>query len=65
MAKNSAAAQPATPDKPRPRKVKLPPTREICPRCGRPSAVIIGRSESHPVIYLRCEECKQTSVAPA
>jgi len=36
----------------------------VCPRCGLPSARIIGRSESLPVVYLRCEECGRTSIAP-
>jgi hypothetical protein len=26
----------------------------VCPRCGMPGAHVIGRSESQPVIYLRC-----------
>ena len=34
----------------------------ICPRCGVPSAKVIGRSESLPVIYLRCDECGKTSI---
>ena len=37
---------------------------EVCPRCGRATARIFGRSESFPVLYLRCEECGHTSVAP-
>ena len=36
----------------------------VCPRCGVPSAKVIGRSESHPVIYLRCDECGKTSISP-
>jgi hypothetical protein len=36
----------------------------ICPRCGVPSAKVIGRSESYPVIYLRCDDCGKTSVSP-
>jgi len=36
----------------------------VCPRCGMPGAHVIGRSESQPVIYLRCEDCGRTSVAP-
>jgi ribosomal protein L37E len=36
----------------------------ICPRCGVPSARVIGRSESLPVIYLRCDDCGRTSVQP-
>jgi len=36
----------------------------ICPRCGVPSARVIGRSESLPVVYLRCEECGKTSISP-
>jgi hypothetical protein len=36
----------------------------VCPRCGGPSARVIGRSESLPVIYLRCEECGKTSISP-
>jgi len=39
--------------------------REICPKCGRPNARIIGRSESIPVLYLRCDECRHTTIAPA
>ncbi len=39
--------------------------REVCPRCGRPNAKIIGRSESFPVLYLRCDDCRHMSVAPA
>jgi len=41
------------------------PDRERCPRCGRLTARVIGRSESFPVLYLRCEDCGHTSVAPA
>jgi hypothetical protein len=37
----------------------------VCPRCGRSAARIIGQSESFAVLYLRCEDCRQTSVAPA
>lgn len=36
-----------------------------CPRCGRSAARIIGGSESFAVLYLRCDDCRQTSVAPA
>jgi translation initiation factor 2 beta subunit (eIF-2beta)/eIF-5 len=36
-----------------------------CPRCGMLSARIIGRSESLPIIYLQCEDCGKTSVAPS
>jgi hypothetical protein len=36
-----------------------------CPRCGRFTARIIGRSETVPVVYLRCDSCHQTSVAGA
>ena len=35
-----------------------------CPRCGMPGAHIIGRSESLPVLYLRCEDCGRMSIAP-
>jgi hypothetical protein len=34
----------------------------ICPRCGVPSARVIGRSDTYPVIYLRCDDCGRTSV---
>ena len=37
---------------------------EICPRCGRANARVLGRSESVPVVYLRCDDCGRTSVAP-
>jgi hypothetical protein len=36
----------------------------VCPRCGLAAAKIIGRSESLPVIYLRCDECGRASVVP-
>jgi hypothetical protein len=39
--------------------------REVCPKCGRPAARLIGRSETYPVLYLRCDDCSHTSVAPA
>jgi hypothetical protein len=39
--------------------------REVCPKCGRPTARLIGRSETYPVLYLRCDDCCHTSVAPA
>jgi hypothetical protein len=29
----------------------------VCPRCGAPSAKVIGHSDSLPVIYLRCDDC--------
>jgi transposase-like protein len=37
----------------------------VCPRCGHSAARIIGQSDSYAVLYLRCEDCHQTSVAPA
>jgi ribosomal protein S27E len=36
----------------------------LCPRCGVPAARIIGRSESLPVLYLRCSDCQRTSIVP-
>jgi hypothetical protein len=36
----------------------------VCPRCGVAGARIIGRSESLPVVYLRCDDCQRTSVVP-
>jgi hypothetical protein len=36
----------------------------VCPRCGAPAARIIGRSESLPVLYLKCTDCGRTSIAP-
>jgi uncharacterized Zn finger protein len=35
-----------------------------CPRCGLAGARVIGRSESHPVVYLKCTECGRVSVVP-
>src|SRR5947207_4623188 len=35
--------------------------REVCPKCGRPNARLIGRSETFPVLYLRCDDCNRTS----
>ena len=43
---------------------KRQPRDIVCPRCGVPSAKVIGRSESQPVIYLRCDDCGRTSIAP-
>jgi hypothetical protein len=43
---------------------KRPTSGVVCPRCGMHSARVIGRSESLPVIYLRCDECGRTSVSP-
>jgi transposase-like protein len=37
----------------------------VCPRCGHSAARIIGQSDSYAVLYLRCDDCHQTSVAPA
>jgi len=45
--------------------VKHAADREVCPKCGRPNARLIGRSETFPVLYLRCDDCNHTSVAPA
>jgi hypothetical protein len=39
--------------------------RETCPRCGRRAARMIGRSPSQAALYLRCDDCGNTSVAPA
>ena len=39
--------------------------REVCPKCGRLTARLIGRSETFPVLYLRCDDCAHTSIAPA
>lgn len=36
----------------------------VCPRCGMAGAHVIGRSESLPVVYLRCDDCGRTSIAP-
>jgi len=36
----------------------------VCPQCGVPSAKVIGRSETYPVLYLRCEDCGKMSVSP-
>jgi hypothetical protein len=43
----------------------LPTERRACPKCGKTSAYVMGRSESYAVLYLRCEACHDTSVAPA
>jgi hypothetical protein len=36
----------------------------VCPRCGVAAARVIGRSESLPVLYLRCDDCGRTSISP-
>jgi len=33
-----------------------------CPRCGRSQAKVVGRSETVPVVYLRCDGCHLMSV---
>jgi hypothetical protein len=50
---------------PRRSSMKHSADREVCPKCGRPNARLIGRSETFPVLYLRCDDCNHTSVAPA
>ena len=56
---------------PQPRRVsaslasKAWPDRELCTRCGRYSSRVFGRSESLPIVYLRCDACNRTAVAPA
>ena len=67
MARNPIQNEPQSPGAPRAMKAAkaLPGDREVCPRCGRLNARIIGRSESFPVVYLRCDGCSNTSVAPA
>jgi len=37
----------------------------VCPHCGVPSARVVGRSESHPVVYLRCDEGGKMSITPS
>jgi hypothetical protein len=53
----------------RPKRTSTPkvaaPQREVCPKCGSPNARIIGRSESFPILYFRCDDCRRTSVGPA
>ena len=41
------------------------PDREVCPKCGHPTARVFGRSESLPIVYLRCDDCGRTTVARA
>ena len=36
----------------------------ICPRCGVPNARVVGRSETYPVVYLRCDDCGRMSISP-
>ena len=36
----------------------------VCPRCGMTTAHVIGRSEELPILYLRCDDCGRTSIAP-
>jgi len=62
-ARTKPERQPASPAPRRRRAVSA--DREVCPRCGRATARLIGRSESFPVLYLRCDDCCHTSVAPA
>ncbi len=58
--------QPQRRPKPRSAVSKVPNVqREVCPKCGSPNARIIGRSESFPILYFRCEDCRRTSVGPA
>ena len=48
-----------------PRRTSAATAGVVCPRCGMLAARIIGRSESLPVVYLQCEDCGRTSVAPS
>ena len=59
-----ASAGPGRPPR-RSSSMKHSADREVCPKCGRPNARLIGRSETFPVLYLRCDDCNHTSVAPA
>lgn len=43
---------------------KRPVTGLVCPRCGLPAAKVVGRSESAPVVYLRCDDCGRMSISP-
>jgi hypothetical protein len=43
---------------------KRPTPGVLCPRCGVAGARIIGRSESLPLLYLKCADCGRTSIAP-
>lgn len=61
--RNATAAQGRQPR--RNSSMKHSADREVCPKCGRPNARLIGRSETFPVLYLRCDDCNHTSVAPA
>ena len=36
----------------------------VCPRCGVPSARVIGHNDSLPVVYLKCDDCGKTSISP-
>jgi len=63
MKRKSVRTLPAAP---RPVKVKAPAVeRAWCMRCGKFEAQIIGRSESLPVLYLRCDGCHLASISPA
>jgi hypothetical protein len=56
----------ATTPRPPARRLQIPGAeRIVCPRCGRPEARIIGRSESIPVVYLRCDGCHLASITQA
>lgn len=63
--KNRQHTQPPTTPTPTRRAQTPSHERVLCPRCGRPDARIIGRSESVPVVYLRCDGCHLASVAGA
>jgi hypothetical protein len=64
-ARNGEKAASPRPQARRAASVRHSADREICPKCGRPNARLIGRSETFPVLYLRCDDCNHTSVAPA
>jgi len=36
----------------------------VCPQCGLAAAHVIGRNESLPIVYVRCNDCGKTSVVP-
>jgi len=36
----------------------------VCPRCGGAGARVIGHAEELPILYIRCDDCGKTSIAP-
>jgi hypothetical protein len=54
-----------SPEVPGPIPLVVGTDRGHCPKCGGLHARVIGRSESRPTLYFKCDRCGCLSVGPA